>query len=105
LSIDERRKRKGKLAIGLRNIAPAHFLFAVQAAAESMNKSSRFRKLDLSVSSKNHLNQRDNGKNGQRPLDFNRSIYADDAAFIVLLSRAELIEGSTFITKEFARFR
>jgi hypothetical protein len=31
------------------------------------------------------------------------AFYADDAAF-VFLSRAELIEGSTFITKEFARF-
>jgi hypothetical protein len=73
---------KGKLAIVLGNIAPVLFLFAVQAAVDSMNKNWRFRKLDLSVSSKNRLNQRGNGKKGQRPLDFNRSCHADDAAFI-----------------------
>ncbi len=52
-------------AIVLRNISPVLFLvFGVQAAAESINQNWRFRKLDLSVSSKTHPDQRDNAKKG-----------------------------------------
>jgi hypothetical protein len=85
------------------NLAPVLFLFAIQAAAESMSKNWSFDKPDLTVTSKSLMNERDHAKTGHISLDFNRSFYADDAAF-VFLSRAELIEGSTFLTKEFARF-
>jgi hypothetical protein len=67
-----------------------------------VNRNWPFRKPDLSVTSKSYMNKRYSAKKGQRPLAFNRSFYADDAA--IYLSREELIEGSTFITTEFARF-
>jgi hypothetical protein len=49
------------------------------------------------------MSQRDDAKTGQESLAFNKYIHADDAAF-VFLSRAEVIEGSSFTTTEFARF-
>ena len=85
------------------NLAPLLFLFVVQAATETMEKNWSFEKPDLSVTPKNLMNHRDSAKRGHTPLAFNKAFYADDAAFI-FLSRAELIEGTTFITKEFARF-
>jgi hypothetical protein len=78
------------------SLAPVLFRFAVQAAAESMNKNWQFRKRDLFVSSKNYMSKRDDAKKRQDPLDFNRSFHADDAA-LIFLSKAERIEGSTFI--------
>jgi hypothetical protein len=85
------------------NLALVFFLFAIQAAAESMKSNWSFEKPDLTVTPKSLMNKRDNAKTGHIPLDFNRAFYADDAAFD-FLSRAELIEGSTFIGKEFALF-
>jgi hypothetical protein len=61
-----------------------------------MNKNWQFRKRDLFVSSKNYMSKRDDAKKRQDPLDFNRSFHADDAA-LIFLSKAERIEGSTFI--------
>jgi hypothetical protein len=62
---------------------------------ESMSKNWSFNKPDLTVTNKSLMNRRDDAKTGHISLDFDRSFYADDAAF-VFLSRAELIEGSTF---------
>lgn len=81
------------------NLAPVLFLFAIQAAAESIERNWHFQKPALSVTYK----KRGNAKAGQTSLAFNKAFYADDAAFF-FLSRAEPIEGTTFITKEFARF-
>jgi hypothetical protein len=60
-----------------------------------MNSNWRSQEPNLSVTPKNLMNQRDNAKTGLKSLDFNRSIYADDAAFVFL---------STFFTTESARF-
>jgi hypothetical protein len=68
-----------------------------------MNEKWRFRQLDLSVSSQSYMNKQDTVKKGQRPLD----LTVPSMQTMLRLSfyqEEELIEGSTFIATEFARF-
>jgi hypothetical protein len=78
---DRNGKIKAKLGV---DPSPVLFLFAIQAAAVSMHEKWGFHKTDLSVSSNIYTDKRDKDTKGQRPLDFNKFFYADDAAFIFL---------------------
>ena len=84
-------------------LAPILFLFAIQAALESMDKQWPVRKPTLEWSqSGGRLSTRVTGKS-LVALEFNRSLFADDAAFI-FLSKEELIVGSKHVCEHFAKF-
>jgi hypothetical protein len=93
------------------NLAPVLFLFAIQAALESMAqewpaelpKLEWCPELNKNGAPRGSLTKRCVAKTHLRPLEFNRSLFADDAAFI-FTSRLCMILGTTHITKHFKKF-
>ena len=83
------------------NLAPLLFLFMIQAAADLTEAHWSFEKPMLWKDKKEYLNSRRRTKDAVEIL-FNRSFYADDAAFI-FLSRADAIAGCKVIVEQFAR--
>lgn len=84
------------------NLAPVLFLFAIMAASKLIDKHWTFAKPDLRTSLKRYLNKKDFAKSQSSIVNFNKSFYADDAAYI-LVSRLELISASKLIVKQFKR--
>jgi hypothetical protein len=101
--IDERKKNKDILSIGLRSKeddsrAPILFLFAIQADGIDESEIALPQTRLVSFIKELHEQTRHSQK-GQGPLDFKRSFYADDAEFI-FLTREDRIEGSAFTATE-----
>ena len=84
------------------NLAPVLFLFAIMAAADLTEKHWTFAKPDLKISTDRYLNYRDRKKKSSSPISFNKSFYADDAAY-VLLSRQDLVEATKLIVNQYKR--
>ncbi|MCP4744834.1 MAG: reverse transcriptase family protein, partial [Desulfobacteraceae bacterium] len=89
------------------NLAPALFLFAIQATIETMHR--KWDSMNLSKPqlryfpnlADGYLNRRSQKKG--TPLDHKDTFYADDAAF-VFLTKNDLIKGTTFVRESFAQF-
>jgi exonuclease III len=88
------------------NLAPVLFLFAIQAAVETMHR--KWSSLGLAEpqlewfpNAGAHLNKRSQ-KSGTS-LDHKDDLYADDAAFI-FLTKSDLIKGTQFVKECFALF-
>ena len=84
-------------------LAPALFLFVIQATCVYMDKKWTFRKPPLSVADEGYLNKRVANKKRLSPFHFYRSLFADDAAFL-FMSREDLIAGTQLIVDTFAKF-
>ena len=89
------------------NLAPALFLFAIQATIETMHRKWSAMKLSepklifFPDEAEGFLNKRSQKKG--TPLDHKDTFYADDAAFI-FLTKEDLIKGTTFVKETFAQF-
>ena len=89
------------------NLAPALFLFAIQATIETIHR--KWPDMKLLQPQLHHFTNENDGflnkrsqKKGTR-LDHKDTFYADDAAFI-FLTKEDLIKGTTFVQKSFAQF-
>ena len=81
------------------NLAPILFIFAIQAAIDTMHRNWPTTKpsLEWFPKAKGNLSRRcDNKKKFAEPLDLTDAFYADDSAF-VFLSLAELVTGTQFV--------
>jgi Reverse transcriptase (RNA-dependent DNA polymerase) len=85
-------------------LAPVLFLFAIQAALESMNKQWPVKKPNFEwCPTGGNLSTRITCKSKLATFELNRSIFADDAA-ILFCSRDDIVIGSKHVCDHFAKF-
>ena len=88
------------------NLAPILFIFAIQAAIDTMHRNWPTTKpsLEWFPKAKGSLSRRCDNKNKfAEPLDLTDAFYADDSAF-VFLSLAKVVTGTQFVKDTFQRF-